>query len=181
MAVVAGCSTESLARMRSGYLICIVVAACGSGAVSSAPCESMLATATHLEPQLAIAAFGGRLVGSNEGEWGGKLTFEPSGGSPAVLAEDNIINIIEMPTGFVAVAGLAHLSIKRGAVYVIDPDAGGIPRAEGRVLPGNPISIKKLGADIIIATSVRTSYTSPAKLEYFKLAPDRSIAPLKCE
>jgi hypothetical protein len=161
--------------------IAIAAGICGNSVASTATCESIIAAAARVEPRLSVNAFGGRLVGSNEGEWGGKLIFEPRAGSSIVLADDNIIDITSTPNGLIAIAGLAHLMMSRGAVYVIDADAQGVPHAEKHELPGQPVLIKHLHGDILITTRVRIAYNVPDKLQYFRIGSDRSIAPLQCE
>jgi hypothetical protein len=138
-------------------------------------------TPIYVEPGLAVQAFGGWLLGSNRGEWGGELAFKSPDGPVIILAEDNIVEIIRMPSTFVAVAGLAHLSMSEGAIYEISANDRGVPRAERRhVLPGAPGSIRLLrSGDLLITARVRSGNSIRAEL--LRLDRNSSIAPFKCE
>src|SRR3546814_4876269 len=82
------------------------------------------------EAKQTLQAFGGTLVGKDEGEWGGEVAFrEPDGNTYTVIA-DNSHGIFEMPYGVVALTGLAHLGINRGAITPLNRSADSRRSAE---------------------------------------------------
>ena len=66
-----------------------------------------------------IPAFGGELVGSDHGEFGGELAFRARDGKFTPLLETNVVGLHETPLGFVAVTGLAHMSHNEGEILSI--------------------------------------------------------------
>jgi len=62
--------------------------------------------------------------GINQGEWGGELTAIYSDGTKQELITDNIVSILpyyeDGKSGLYIFTGLAHMSLSRGAIYVIE-------------------------------------------------------------
>jgi hypothetical protein len=98
-----------------------------------------------VRPDTAIEAFGGWLLGSNRGEWGGELAFKPADGPAVLLLEDNVIDIARMGSRFVAVTGIAHLNVSGASVYEIRVETDGTPLIQKRQsLPTPPKSVRVL-------------------------------------
>lgn len=66
-----------------------------------------------------LTILGGTLVGTNRGEWGGELTFEPERKEleQQLIKKGNIVSIFEFRHHIYFVEGLAHLSINEGVLY----------------------------------------------------------------
>jgi len=92
-------------------------------------------------PDLALRINNGWLAASNRGEWGGELVFHPDSGPAALVLEDNIEDVYEFGERYIAVAGLAHLTMNSGLIYELSQDAVGKWKAkEWLRLPGAPDS-----------------------------------------
>lgn len=68
---------------------------------------------------ISIPAFGGELLGRDDGEWGGRLSFRGASGEVTRLLDKNVIGLHRMPYGIVAVTGLAHLGSNEGELFLI--------------------------------------------------------------
>ncbi|NEX93871.1 HEAT repeat domain-containing protein [Caulobacter sp. 17J65-9] len=92
---------------------------------------------------------GGRLEGIDRGEWGGALTWTPTGGEPQELLKDNVHGLAAAPEGAVATFGLAHIVSNYGYALRVTPDAtGGWRLTEIGTLPGQPGPLRVLGRDL---------------------------------
>lgn len=80
----------------------------------------------------SLSAFGGRLVGTDRGEFGGELIFRTRDGSIQSVLMENVQGIFEMPFGVVVVTGLDHLTINEGAVYSLT--LGASEKVEARLM-----------------------------------------------
>jgi hypothetical protein len=69
--------------------------------------------------QIQVPAFGGYLLGSDQGEWGGRLSFLYENGQRVVLMDKNVVGIHRLPFGYAVVTGLAHLSINEGELFLV--------------------------------------------------------------
>lgn len=69
---------------------------------------------------VAVPAFDGHLLGSDAGEWIGRLEYVARDGTRQTVLEENILGIVNGTSGVFAIGGLAHMSTNRGAVYRID-------------------------------------------------------------
>jgi hypothetical protein len=82
---------------------------------------------------------GGKLVASDNGEWGGELTFVAADGMHRPLLRKNVMALAALGNDIVAVSGLAHLSFNRGDLYRVTQDQRGFWTAyRWRTLPGAP-------------------------------------------
>ena len=61
----------------------------------------------------------GWLAGTDSGEWGGRLLFVPGRGRPRTLLHENVHYLARTPGGFLAITGVAHLSIDEGKVFSV--------------------------------------------------------------
>jgi len=75
------------------------------------------AACNPFESDRSLSAFGGRLVGTDRGEFGGELVFRARDGSIQSVLKDNVQGIFKMPFGVVVFTGLDHITINEGAVY----------------------------------------------------------------
>ena len=90
----------------------------------------------------SLAAFGGRLLGTDRGEWIGRLVFEAQDGTRYTLLGQNVLGIVRNSSGVYVFTGLAHLGSNEGFIYHVAPAPGGHVTASllGR-LPGTPSNI----------------------------------------
>jgi hypothetical protein len=63
----------------------------------------------------------GALVGLNGGEFGGGLVMLPDRGRPRLLTGEPVAFAWRMGSRLYVAAGLAHLGLNRGHLYVVDP------------------------------------------------------------
>lgn len=82
---------------------------------------------------------GGRLVGTNHGEFGGELHFvDGATKREQLVLKDNIMGIFQLGSRLVAVGGLAHLMANEGTVYEIKREGDHYSANVWRHLPGAP-------------------------------------------
>ncbi|NHK28834.1 HEAT repeat domain-containing protein [Parvularcula flava] len=82
------------------------------------------------EPVTEVELSGGRLLASDEGEFGGELSWHPDGGEPVVLIPDNTYNIFPIEGGFITIHGISHISINYGFAAKVWRDESGPWQAE---------------------------------------------------
>jgi hypothetical protein len=96
----------------------------------------------------------GALVGSNRGEFGGKLTWQPDNGQAQALIEDNVIAIEPSDGGAIVLFGLAHMGSVRGyAVRVSRRADGGWSLSEVARLPSAADALATIGPNLFAAWS----------------------------
>jgi hypothetical protein len=109
---------------------------------SSVPQSGMTdvpASAAQLHPVHSIQAFGGLLIGTDRGEWIGRLQFQDPAGGMHTILEKNVLGIIQNKDGVFVFTGLDHLGMHEGLLYVVKSDTSHMPRAELLAqLPGTP-------------------------------------------
>lgn len=94
-------------------------------------------------PDFIFPAFGGVLLGSDRGEWGGELVFRDRSGTLQRLVDQNVRGIVRMPSGIVVFTGLAHLGMSAGAIYSVSRRAdGSVVATLIRQLRGAPGAIR---------------------------------------
>jgi HEAT repeat protein len=105
----------------------------------------------------------GTLVGTNRGEWGGKLTFIDSNETVHPILEDNICGIFGDSQRVLVIAGLAHLMGNRGIVYeLILNDKGSYDAKKLVTLPGAPAGMFRFPhGGIVVDTRGGTLVLSP--------------------
>lgn len=96
----------------------------------------------------------GKLVGTNHGEWGGDLTWQPSSGKREVLQKDNVVGIAADADGPVVLFGLAHMSLAYGYVLQVTrtPEKAW-KLAEVARLPAQAEGLATIGPDLFAAWS----------------------------
>ncbi|MCP4563230.1 MAG: hypothetical protein GY873_27010 [Bosea sp.] len=57
---------------------------------------------------------GGRLIGTDRGEWRGELRFRSLAGQESVLSHDNVLGILPVQDGAIVLFGLTHMRTNRG-------------------------------------------------------------------
>ena len=68
---------------------------------------------------------GGQLIGSDHGEWGGKIEFVANGtNDKKLIKEGNVKFVLRFNLGIYFIEGLAHMSISRGAMFRLDNSNG---------------------------------------------------------
>jgi HEAT repeat protein len=81
----------------------------------------------------------GYLVGSDNGEWGGEITFVGLSNDPHVIAHDNTEAIYKTTHGIIAVTGLAHMTSNSGFIQTLSKGVDGRWTAtKWKTLPGAP-------------------------------------------
>lgn len=88
----------------------------------------------------ALDVPGGRLIGIDQGEWGGNLRFETPGRVIQPVLATNIFTLTTLGGRTIAVTGLLHMAIAQGAIYDISRDATGMWHATPwRGMDGPPL------------------------------------------
>jgi hypothetical protein len=81
----------------------------------------------------------GELIGTNNGEWGGSLTWVPYKGTPVIFDRDNVHGLEYADNGAIVLFGLAHLGFNYGYALRVSPKADGSwEQTEIARLPGEP-------------------------------------------
>jgi hypothetical protein len=70
-------------------------------------------------PFVGIKLDDGWLLGSNRGEWGGRLVYKKNDKVIKII-DDNIEDVYSFDFGYIVTAGLAHMSLDRGSVYLVN-------------------------------------------------------------
>ena len=131
-----------------------------------------------------VYAFGGTIVGSNVGEFGGEIKFlEPNGVSYDIIS-DNSAGVFAMPYGVVALTGLAHMGSSRGSVHLISRVADSPVSATLLMeLPGAPCDVAK-DADSITMRIGYWKELAPNNhvrtYACYRLSPDRQLTKYDC-
>lgn len=164
----------------AGFLAAIcIICSC-----AKAP-EPRLAVSTDevLKADHAMPAFGGRLLGTDRGEWIGELAFEDRDGSVETVLNENVHGIVENPAGIFVFTGLDHLGGNVGTIYSIDmtADRDVVATRLGR-LPGAPRDVKPQpgGATTFLVASGRFDAESRQVYECYELRGDRVRRSLDC-
>ena len=94
----------------------------------------------------------GVLVGTDRGEWGGKLTYKAKG-KEVLIKEGNIFTIFSVNGKIYFIEGLAHLSYDYGEISELNYNNGKFTFTKVMDLPGAPMVYKIVNGRIFIATS----------------------------
>jgi hypothetical protein len=96
----------------------------------------------------------GALVGTNMGEFGGELTWQPVNGQAQTLIKDNVVAIEPSASGAIVLFGLAHMGIVHGyAVRVTKRDDGGWSLSELARLPASADALATIAPSLFAAWS----------------------------
>ena len=139
------------------------------------------------EPQVgskqSVHAFGGTIVGTNSGEWGGEIAFRENDGTSYTIVPDNSEGIFVMPYGVVALTGLAHLGTNRGTVHILSKSPDSRITATPLVqLPGAPCDVVKEGDRITMKIGYwqQDGPNAIRKFACYEIRPDRQLARYEC-
>lgn len=103
-------------RLSAIALLTCAIAGCGGIGSSDIPSATPSARDRY---QHQIPAFGGRLLGSDHGEWGGRLSFQYEDGTLVPLLDTNVVGLHRMPFGVVVVTGFWHLTADDGKLLLV--------------------------------------------------------------
>jgi len=108
----------------------------------------------HLHAYLEVDA--GHLLGTDAGEWGGKLLFQPTQGARVELYGENIRDIEESANGIIALTGIAHIVMNYGLVLGVKHTADGAYVVNHKLpLPGAPsFMVPTAGGEFVIVTTI---------------------------
>lgn len=128
-------------------------------------------------PRVVRRGRSGMLFGFNHGEWGGALLWYADDGTlKRKLLEDNIVDVLPAPRGFIVLVGLNHLDIDTGrAIELIDSgtsyslgrtsDLGSAPNAaiidsSGAILLATTAGIARLERDFHVRHLLQSRWGS---------------------
>lgn len=107
----------------------------------------------------------GFLIGTNHGEWGGKLTFK-TGEKEITIKEGNIFSIFEIDGKIYFIEGLAHGSINYGEIYQLEYSNNKFNYHKVLELPDEPEVFTIINKKIYIATFENFLIIQDWKIEY---------------
>ena len=121
--------------------------------------DPSLARIVTVTPHIRIPAYGGFILGSGRGEWGGELAFRGSDGDVQVFLHEPVKAIEEISGNYLAFVGLAHLSANRGSVYRVTKDESeGVKIELFSKLSGAPIYVARGRNDAILFLTRSNSF-----------------------
>ena len=130
-----------------------------------------------IDTKQRVHAFGGTVVGADMGEFGGGVSFIDSDGTTYQVISDNSHGIFNTPHGVLAMTGLAHMSINRGAVYLLSREPN--KRVSATVtlqLPGAPCNDTSLSnGDISLRVFAGIRNNDPSYRCFLLQSPSRLI------
>lgn len=136
--------------------------------------------------RLCTPAYGGVLLGRDAGEFGGELVFRGQDGTIQRLLPINVHGIFQMPFGVVAFAGLAHLTMNEGGIYLVScSSTGAISASLLQKLPGAPSDIfRTTDGDLVFRVmsgrfEKRGNILMPVK-DCYLLSKLATVEPLRC-
>lgn len=89
-------------------------------------------------PNVAVRTNHGWLTGYNGGEWGGELMYKPDSGDIQKLLDANVADLFKFGEGYVAITGLAHLSLNSGLIFRVFQEGDSWQIDPWIILPGAP-------------------------------------------
>lgn len=149
-------------------LLTVMLVLCACSAEQRAPAQ----TRQIVVPDHSLNAFGGHLLGTNRGEWIGKLIFRDADGNLDTVLTENVHGIVRNPEGVFVLTGLAHGTANEGYIFVIARESDGPVTASrlGR-LPGAPTQVSQLQPDGVTTFLVYSGFSSNRPLfECYQLA-----------
>ncbi len=137
------------------------------------------------DPQQSLSAFSGTVIGKDEGEWGGEVAFKESNGTTYTVVADNSHGLFEMPYGVIALTGLAHLGINRGAVHLLSrPPNSRVISHQLMELPGAPCDVVRVGdhVNMRIPTGHKrlSSGVTTSAFSCYALVSQKQLVQYKC-
>jgi HEAT repeat protein len=97
----------------------------------------------------------GWLAGTDSGEWGGRLLFVPSRDRTRTLLHENVHYLARTPDGFLAITGLAHLSMNVGKVFLVRARGSDLSAEPLVELPSAPTEVWEApGSTVVVGTEL---------------------------
>ena len=156
-----------------------------SGCNQTEPATS--SPATHAErTEVAahtLASFGGHLLGTDHGEWGGVLVFEDADGAQTELLKDNVRGIVSYNGRVLVFTGLNHLDVARGDLYEAMPYRG-VPRLKHLgYFPGTPTDVvsRRDGSVTFLMSGVRFSKDGSEVMDCYEVTQSGIKHSNKCD
>ena len=104
--------------MRS-LALTLLVLFCGCSERAQVP-QQQAAPAPHvIKADYVLPAFGGKLLGTDRGEWTGELLFQDEAGGVERILHENIHGIVRNRVGIFVFTGLHHMGTNVGYIYAI--------------------------------------------------------------
>lgn len=118
---------------------------CGCSGTSREPERHTQSTPQVIKADYMQPAFGGRLLGTDRGEWVGELLFQDEAGRLETILHENVRGIVENPAGIFVFTGLNHKSANVGYIYTVTLTKNNdvVATRLGRI-PGAPSDVTKL-------------------------------------
>jgi len=124
------------------------------------------------QPVVGVELQHGWLLGSDRGEWGGALVYKTDQ-AENLLLEDNIEDIYKFSSGYIVTAGLSHLGLSGGSIYLIEGDEPNFKSEVLFSLPAAPESSWLLSpSELLVNVEGEMSYL---------LRDDGTLTKVKCE
>ena len=168
-------------RLFAIALLTCMVTGCDGNAPSAAPSSGI---DIHDVYQHQIPAFGGRLLGSDHGEWGGRLSFQYDDGTLVPLLDANVVGLHRMPFGIVVVTGFRHMTADDGKLLLVTRNGDRKLRIDVlKVLPHAAVTSwqRKDGSlDIAMLDTDVEPRDGALPFECVHLLPDRRVEPMPC-
>ena len=164
------------------YFIAILTLACSACQPSHEVIPPKSQQAIHepsrpVDSKQRVYAFGGMVIGDDMGEFGGGISFTEPNGTSYQLVDDNSHGIFNTAHGVLAITGLAHLSINRGAVYLLSRQPGKRVVAKPTMrLPGAPCNdmpISNGNISLRVFTGIKTD--DPSYRCFLLQSPSRMV------
>jgi HEAT repeat protein len=96
----------------------------------------------------------GWVATADEGEFGGGLYFVPSDRGNAIeISGANFHYVARRTDGLVAIEGIGHITINRGALWRIKKDNGGFVARPWVELPSRPLGVREAAGGLIVVDS----------------------------
>lgn len=129
--------------MRS-LVLTLVALFCGCSGTSREPERYTQPTPQVIKADYMQPAFGGRLLGTDRGEWVGELLFQDEAGRLETILHENVHGIVENPAGIFVFTGLNHMRTNVGDIYTVTLTKNNdvVATRLGRI-PGAPRDVTK--------------------------------------
>lgn len=106
-------------------------------------------------PNVAIRTNQGWLTGYNGGEWGGELMFKSDSGDVQELLSANVADLFKFGDDYIAVTGLAHLSLNSGLIFRVFHESESWQIDPWITLPGAPRDSWRADTNEIVVDTYR--------------------------
>lgn len=129
--------------MRS-LALTLIALFCGCSDTSREPKQHAQPTSQLINADYMLPAFGGRLLGTDRGEWVGELLFQDEAGRLETILHENVHGIVENPAGISVFNGLNHMRTNVGDIYTVTLTKNNdvVATRLGRI-PGAPRDVTK--------------------------------------